>query len=101
MKERIKKTKFSFNDLMFRIPGILIFLACGSAEVALRVTKNPSEIVLPGEITLPTFMLFSGVGLIMFLGPYILMALDIYREWKNPTASLRLTKKQNTEDGNA
>lgn len=85
---------------MFRIPGLIIFVVCALAEIGLRLAGKPSEISFMENVNLPTFMVFSGVGLLMFIAPYILMAWDIYANWKNSKSPQHTTKKQFIEEDN-
>ncbi|TGN07443.1 hypothetical protein [Leptospira bandrabouensis] len=82
MKKRNKKTEFSFNDLSFRIPGIVILTFCIIAEFTIILLGRSSQVHLTENISFPGFLALGVVGLIMFIIPYILMGYDIYKKEK-------------------
>ncbi|PJZ37401.1 hypothetical protein CH354_10090 [Leptospira levettii] len=94
MKKRNRKTEFSFNDLSFRIPGIVILIFCIIAEFTIILSGRSSQVQLTENISFPGFLALGMVGLIMFIIPYILMGYDIYKKKKESKKSI---DKQNSK----
>jgi len=77
-----EKTELSFNDLSFRIPG-LILLIVGMVVEYFTPPRSICSIHITDWFELPGFLTISFLGLGMFISPYLLMAYNIYKKGKN------------------
>lgn len=80
---RPKKTNLSYNDISFRIPGLILICGGFFAEFELASNGIPPVTFTIGDKVIPAFFSLGIIGLIITMAPYIELAINRYREWKN------------------
>ncbi len=101
-KQYYKKDELSFRDIWFRIPGLVICLLSGVGEFYLRIIGTNSDAKVLGQ-DLPAFIFISAVGLAMFSAPYLELAWNKYKSYKNQKAINRdrmIQKQEELEEEN-
>lgn len=79
---RPKKTQLSFNDLSFRIPGLIVSLLGIVLEFLTLRNGGNSNVQITESIQFPGHLALSLLGLLMFMSPYVIMAYDIHKSNK-------------------